>query len=788
MRQDLNFDRDATPKVLQLYLELAQYPILGKRILQRMRDEVFTRGVISPRNFEEEVREKAVISQIREGLSNPIEQEPADTWNERMEHIRDLVTVFYFAHNLPHDLFQQIVKELVSQRQPDKEVILAFNPELAPWSLLFEQGEIYESYPPEERKQFYHHLREIVVVLTKTLVSDHLPFIRVAREYFTVEDLKQIRAHRIGRGKIGGKAAGMLLAYKILQREGAARGIDVEQYIKMPDSYYLGADAYYDFKSSNEMFRFMNQKYKSAEQIKAEYSQVRAVYLSSHLPTYVEQRLRRLLDQVENSPLIVRSSSLLEDNFDTSFAGKYDSYFLPNQGTPEENLKALTEAIIKVYSSVISPDALIYRQQMGLIDYDERMGILIQKVEGQRYGRYFFPAFAGVGLSYNPFRWSKRIQRKAGLLRMVTGLGTRAVDRVASDYPRMVALSHPELRPESSTSMQRHYSQHLMDVIDMEENAVKTVSIHEVFGADYEGLAGIVSMDRGGYLEPIRGRILDLDPRQMVVTFDRMLTQGPFAELMRSAMEILETAYQHPVDMEFAGCFMSTYPTPEPRISILQCRPQSRREMDIAVKLPENLSKDDILFTANQQVPSGYINNIRYVVYVDPRQYFTLTDTDSRIKIGNLVGQINQRLAGETFILMGPGRWGSSNIQLGVKVTYTDIYHTRALIEVAYSDGGSTPEVSFGTHFFQDLVEAKIYPLPIYPDDPTIIFKEAFFLETPNRLTDLLPEAAPYDPYVRVIDVPAVCEGRTLMLVMDGQEEKAVAYLTNSHEEPGRTM
>ncbi|GAB4480085.1 MAG: hypothetical protein Kow00124_26440 [Anaerolineae bacterium] len=774
----MTIDSTAIPKVLQLYLELSQYPILAGPIRQRMREELFSRGIISQKVFEAEVREKAIQSQRREGIINPMQEEPLDIWETRLSLIRDHLTDFYFAYNLPHDLFKQIVEDVLTERNPgQQEMILAFNPELAPWDILFKQGEAYESYPAEQRAAVLHHLREIIVVLIKAMISDQLSFVRVAREYFTIKDLKAIRANRIGRGKIGGKAAGMLLAYKILQRHAEARGIDPER-ITIPDSWYLGSDVYYQFHSSNDMFQFMNQKYKRPEQMREDYPKLYNRFLSSRLPDDVEQELAALLETVGRAPLIVRSSSLLEDNFDTSFAGKYDSFFLPNQGTPEENLTALTGAIIRIYASVIRPEALIYRDRMGLIDYDERMAILIQRVEGRRYKDYFFPALAGVGFSHNPYRWNKRIRLEDGLLRMVTGLGTRAVDRVSSDYPRMVALSHPALRPERTANMVRHYSQHLMDVIDLKENAFKTVPVSEVFDIDYIPLGAIISLDRGGFVQELTRRPLSLNPDEMVVTFDRLLKEKAFIDMMRETLDLLEEAYNRPVDVEFAGDVITSYPRPQARMSILQCRPLSQRKESMACTVPEGLPETHILFTAHEQIPQGCVDGIRYIVYVDPHAYAHIPDPITRTELGQVVSRLNQALANEVFILMGPGRWGSSNTHLGVKVNYADIYNTRMLIEIAYEDNGNVPEVSYGTHFFQDLVEADIYPLPLYPDARGIIYREAFFKQAPNVLAHLLPADERYSPYIKVIDVPAASGGHTLSIVMDGETDYAVAYFS----------
>jgi hypothetical protein len=374
-------------KVMGIYLELAQYPILARKIRELMRQELFAKGIINVDAFETEVEAKAVHSQRLEGMTDPFAEEPAHVWNERLSHVRDQLTDFYFAYNLPHDSLEEIIQSFLSGRAPDFETGLTFNPELAPWDLLFSQGEEYEQLRPSERAKVEHHLREIIVVLIKGMISDQLEFVGVAKQLFTIKDLKEIRRRRIGRGKIGGKAAGMLLARKVLQLVDEEDELDVNDSIQIPDSYFIGADVFYDFISLNGLQHYMNQKYKPRERIEADF------------PKDIVNRLRGVLSDVGDAPLIVRSSSLLEDNFGTAFAGKYASYFCANQGTEEGNLAALLNALKRVYGSVLNPDALLYRQRMGLVDYDERMAVLIQKVQGTRYHHYLFPMVAGVGIA-----------------------------------------------------------------------------------------------------------------------------------------------------------------------------------------------------------------------------------------------------------------------------------------------------------------------------------------------------------------------------------------------------
>jgi hypothetical protein len=609
------------------------------------------------------------------------------------------------------------------------------------------------------------------------MISDQLAFVGIAKNFFTIADLKEIRRRRIGRGRIGGKAAGMMLAYKILQRALAEAEIELECPVSIPESYFIGADVFYEFHELNDLHDFHNQKYKTQEEIVAEYPEAVKAFTSGRFPEQVIARLRDLLVEVGSAPLIVRSSSLLEDNFGSSFAGKYDSYFCPNQDTLEENLAALTEAIKCVYASVHNPNALLYRQKKGLLDYDERMAVLIQKVEGKRFGRYLFPSVAGVAFSRNPFRWNRKIRREDGLLRIVWGLGTRAVDRVANDYPRMVALCHPQLRPEKTAQEIRRYSQHFVDLIDLTENRMKTLPVAEVISADYPGIRLLAALDKGDYVQPIFSLGGGLDASTMILTFDGLVQDATFISTMKVVVETLERYYDVPVDVEFAVDILPERPRPGYSLHLLQCRPLSSHEWAEDLQLPTDVSDGDKLFSARKLVPHGVVSNIDHIVYVDPEVYSRIAERSLKLEVGRVIGRLNKQLEDKRFILMGPGRWGSSNIDLGVKVTYADIYNTRVLVEIAMGKDGEGPEVSYGTHFFQDLVESGIYPLPLYPNDEGVIFNQAFLERASNLLPDLLPADVPYADYVKVIDIPEASGGRFLEIVMNAEQEQALAYL-----------
>ena len=766
-------------KILDIYLLIAQYPMLASDIRRRMREELFRRGIITPQRFNAEVKEKAILSQHREGIFNGLVTESADQWELRWSRVRRTLTDFYFAYNLPIENLYQILDELVSPKDNGRNVApdhsLPFNPELAPLEMVLRQAEKYESLPGDQRAAVDHHLQELRVVLLKSLVSDQLAFIHIARRWFTTADFNMILERRIGTGKIGGKSAGLLLAYNILQNTAP----EIFRKINIPRSYFIGADVFYDFLTGNHL-EFLNQKYKTAEQIREEYPRIAEKYASGRFPNEIAHQLREILREMGNTPLIVRSSSLLEDNFGMSFAGKYLSIFCPNQGTLKENLRDLTLAIRRIYASVFSPDALIYRRRVGLLDYDERMAILLQEVQGERHRQYYFPPLAGVAYSYSPIVWNARLKREDGFMRLVMGLGTRAVDRIAGDYPRLVNLSHPQLRPEVMPKDIRYYSQHFIDVLDLEQNTLSTVPVESVLGTDYYPLRWLVSVDDGDTVHPPLFMLRNTDPGQLVLTFDGVLKRGEFVPLMKTVLTRLAQEYEQPVDIEFAVSLNPGEGKPNLLFHLLQCRPQNQwnAESREIQSLPNDLPAQDKILLCTRMVPQGRVSQIEYIVYVDPVAYNQLDTFQDRTKVAACIGQLNSSLEGRAFIFVGPGRWGSSDSMQGVPVTYADIFNTRALVEVTSQQNGFSAEPSYGTHFFQDLVESQIYPLAVHPDEPGDHLNWDFLKKSENQIHKYFPEETKASGCIKVIHIPRERPGCLMEILMDG--ESGLGYLTRS--------
>jgi hypothetical protein len=760
-------------RVLSIYLTLTEYPILSARIRHIMRKQLFARGVISREDFDAEARQKAIQSQFREGLHDPYGEEAADTWGERLRIVRDHLTDFYFANNLPYEDFEKIVRMAISERGEIPDLI-TFNPELAPQDMVFQQAEEIERMPAARRKDYEARLQEIKAVLIRTMISDQLSYLNIARKWFKVADLKEIHLRKIGYGKIGGKAAGMMLAYRILKD---AASPDVRDSVRIPVSYFLASDLYYVFIATNGLVHWSDQKYKPEEQMRSDYPSIVLDFIKGKFPDDILVRLMEILTEAGGRPLIVRSSSLLEDNFGTSFAGKYDSFFCPNQGTPEENLSALTEAIARVYASCVNPNALLYRHANGLVEYDERIAVLLQFVEGEQFGHYFMPQAAGVAFSRNLYRWSPQIRKEDGFVRLVWGLGTRAVESIGDDHPRLVALSHPLLQPADSIEEIVRHSQQNVDLIDLEQNALRTFPVREVISGQYPLVRYIAQVEADGYLSPLSSSMVDVN--RIVVSFDGLLRRTSFARRMRGLLSTLEKVYDSPVDTEFTAEILDPNTAhPEIRITLLQCRPQSHLRDAHEVELPARLDLADTIFSTRRMVPRGVVKRIRWVLFVPPEGYFALTSAAERTRLERTIGTLNAALKEEAFICVGPGRWGTSTPDLGVGIDYGDIYCTRALIELTGRGVGPDLEPSFGTHFFQDLVESNIYPLNVNLDDHDTVFNRGFFYETPNHLSDFIHSDDALHNTLRLIKVEDFCPGSSLTLVMNDDEGKALAYLS----------
>jgi hypothetical protein len=614
--------------------------------------------------------------------------------------------------------------------------------------------------------------RTLSAALLRRLFSDETAYLNVAKDFVGIEDVYDLVNHILyplhGHGKLGGKAAGVFLAEQLLRKAGESS--EPIRDIKVPRTWYVSSNALLEFLSYNNVRDLYFRKYMSIEHVRQEYPHIVHLLKNSHFPPEISRGLALALEDFGDRPIIVRSSSLLEDRMGSSFAGKYKSLFLANIGSRQERLEALQDAIAEVYASTFSPDPIEYRAERGLLDVHEEMGIMIQEVVGRRMGNYFLPAFSGVALSHNEFRWSARIRRHDGLLRLVPGLGTRAVDRVGDDYPILLAPGQPGLRVNVTPDEVVRYSPRWVDVINLETKTFETMEFQKLLrecGADYPAIRQIVSIAEENRIRKPTGLEPDFDSDDVVVTFDGLISDTSFVKRMDAILRYLREKLDSPVDIEFASDGADLY--------LLQCRAQSHTEEFAPAPIPRNLPREVILFSAHRSISNGRVPDITHIVYIDPDRYAELEDLRDLRNVGKVVGKLNKLLPKRQFVLMGPGRWGSrGDIKLGVHVTYADISNTAVLMEVARKKGNYVPELSFGTHFFQDLVESDIRYIPLYPDEPEGYLDETFLRRAPNLLPDIIPEFDGLADVVRVIEVARGGEERVLRVLMNADLDEAV--------------
>lgn len=634
----------------------------------------------------------------------------------------------------------------------------------------------------------YHHIepegielspaikRGVQVSLIRRFLSEQPQFINVAKKFIEISDFYNILDRIVfsaeSHGKLGGKSAGLFLAEQIIKK--SSKSSDYLDDIKVPKTWYITSDTLLNFINYNNLNEVVEQKYKEINQVRIEYPHIVQTFKNCRFPPEILQGLSVVLDDFKDRPLIVRSSSLLEDRIGAVFSGKYRSLFLANRGSKQKRLEALTDAIAEVYASTFGPDPIEYRSEKGLIDFNEEMGVMIQEVVGTRVGDYFIPAYAGVAFSRNEFRWSPRIKQEDGLLRLVPGLGTRAVDRTSDDYPVLIAPGQKDLRVNATVDEVIRYAPKKIDVINLKTNTFETIEIVEFlkkFGDEIPAVNQMVSIYDGQYIRKPLGINIDFAKDNLLVNFEGLISDTKFVRKIESMLKLLQDELETPVDIEFASDGKDFY--------LLQCRAQSYSEGSTPAPIPRDIPKDKIIFSAHRYISNGKVPDITHIVYVDPQSYDELTDRSDLLAVGRAVGSLNKLLPKRRFILMGPGRWGSrGDIKLGVRVTYSDISNTAVLIEIARKKGNYLPDLSFGTHFFQDLVEAQIRYLPLYPDDKDIIFNERFLKGAENILPDVLPEFSFLVDTIRLIDVPKNADGCLLRVLMNADLEKAVGILT----------
>ena len=554
---------------------------------------------------------------------------------------------------------------------------------------------------------------------------------KLIKQNFKPEDYFEVHSRMVGTGMIGGKACGMLLSRKIVENHRP----DIFGRFEPHDSYYIGSDVFYAYIVDNG-FWDLRIKQRTEEGYFALAGEFEQKIMEGKFPARIEAEFRRILDYYGNDPVIVRSSSILEDGFGNAFAGKYESVFCGGQENPEERMRAFEEAVKTVYASTMSMSALDYRKRRGLDKRDEQMAILVQRVSGSRYDGFFMPCTAGVGYSASPYRMGAE-HPKNGMLRLVMGLGTAAVDRRTGSYPRLVSLDNPTKVLSTDVNDRQQFSQRIVDAISAESNDVEGFDAMKIGDAVPRFLKNMVYSHNYETESRLRERG---DWRDVLfITCDGLAKNEQLMADMRGILELIQSHYEYPVDTEYTINFA---PDGSYVIDLLQCRPLQLTAEGDKITVPDDIDKKDILLET-KGVSMGFSREIDLdsVIYIDPIAYYQLPYR-RKYEIKDALAKVNwhYRGQGKHLLLLTPGRICTSSPELGVPSGFSDISEFSVIAEVSESKVGYIPELSYGSHIFQDLVEAGILYTAVFEKESTVAYDPGIlkrFTDKTKELTSL---------------------------------------------------
>lgn len=550
----------------------------------------------------------------------------------------------------------------------------------------------------------------------------------MVKRHFTSKDYFAVRDHMIGTGMVGGKACGMLLARAIIRN----RELELADVLEPHDSFYIGSDLYYTYIVDNGLWD-LRIRQRTDEGYFALAGEFASKLMNGTFSKAMQEQFVRIIEYYGQDPYVIRSSSILEDGFGNAFAGKYESVFCANRGSLEERICEFEQAIRRVYASSMNLSALDYRKRRGLDKRDEQMALLVQRVSGSYYGSSYMPCAAGVGYSHSPFKMTKDSDPKAGMLRLVMGLGTAAVDRTEGSYPRIVSLDAPEKSVYSSCADRHRYSQGKVEAVDMAGKQIKRLSFDEI------------EPDLPVYLKRIllehdldaELRLRERGNRREVkfISCKGLVMNRILMDQMKRMLRCIQEEYANPVDIEFT---INLSESGEYSIDLLQCRPLQVLKAESQRVVPAGIPEDRILLEsvgASMGIPRT--TRLDTIVYVDPIKYYSMPYKEKSL-VAKLIGRINREYGdlGRHMMLIVPGRVGTSSPELGVPTAFSDISAYDVICETEESGAGYNPELSYGSHIFQDLIESQILYTAVFQNEKTIRFSPEKLMFSEDAVSD----------------------------------------------------
>ncbi|HAH31737.1 MAG TPA: histidine kinase [Elusimicrobia bacterium] len=546
----------------------------------------------------------------------------------------------------------------------------------------FRDGEALRKYLIETLHQFIYKTQlGTVLKFDRKLFNDETPFAK------------------IGSGSIGGKARGLAFVDFLLSKSDLQDKFQGVR-ITVPNTIVIATDVFDFFIEQNNLDSLISENYSNAR--------IAELFERAPLPDYVRDDLRAVLEKIKE-PLAVRSSSLLEDSKTQPFAGVYKTYFLPNDSHDDGlRLTELEKAVKFVYASAFSREAQAYRKFTPHMADEEKMAVVIQKVVGLPHalGKRFYPDFAGVMQSYNYYPVPP-LEPENPIVHIALGLGKTIVDGYTS---LRFSPEHPRNLHQFST---------LKDIL---RNSQKKFVVLELGGGkdtalhyDEESSLAVIDAelaDSDGTLEavgstysPENDLIYDdvARPGARVITFAPILKNEliPLSGILSDLSEAGKQAMGANIEMEFACVLDKENKTAE--FNILQMRPMVSRSFLKKVHL-EELKKENLICSSAMTLGNGYIKDVFDLIYVKPESFNSLKTRE----IAEQIGELNSRLKLENrhYLLIGPGRWGSSDPSLGIPVKWDHISNSKVIVEADYE--GFSVDPSYGTHFFHNVTSLGI--------------------------------------------------------------------------------
>ena len=508
---------------------------------------------------------------------------------------------------------------------------------------------------------------------------------------------------RIGSGSIGGKARGLAFIDSLLKRNKMVDKYD-NVILTIPRTVVLSTDIFDEFMDDNNLYKIALSDRSDEE--------ILQYFVKARLPFRVHEDLATFISVVKN-PIAIRSSSLLEDSHYQPFAGIYSTYMIPNITDERLMIDKLCMAIKSVYASVYFKGSKAYMTATKNVIDEEKMGVVLQEVCGQKYGERFYPVISGVARSINFYPIFPE-KPGDGIVNVALGLGKYIVDggnslRFSPHYPtKVLQLSSPE--------MAMRESQKFFNALDLKYDSFKAcvddgVNILKLplREAEADNTIKYVGSTYDFQSNMIRDGI-NYDGKKLV-TFANILNHNtfPLAQIMSDVLEVAQTEMNKPVEIEFAVDM--DVPAGEPKVFyLLQIRPIVEQDQVIKENLDDVKQEQTIIFS-NSALGNGVIEDVCDIVYIKPETFAASRNNE----LVNDLGVINERFIkeGRYYVLVGPGRWGSSDPWLGIPVKWPQISAARLIVESGLANYRIDP--SQGTHFFQNLTSFRVGYFTINP-------------------------------------------------------------------------